>query len=165
MNITRRHALASATGLCGLAALSACAGNTVTVAQFATDAATIANGLNAVLPTIAALAGVPTETIAQITADVAAAQGAAGALATVAAGQAPPVTVVQILVTAVNDVVALSTIAPLSVLIPQPIEMVLVAAKALLPAIEAAAGLASAGEVPAMPADAARLVLKAAAAK
>jgi hypothetical protein len=162
MNITRRHALASATGLCGLAVLSACAGNTVTVAQFAADAATIANGLNAVLPTIAALAGVPTETIAQISADVAAAQGAAVALGAVAAGQAPPVTVVQVLVTAVNDVVALSTIAPLSVLIPQPIEMVLVAAKALLPAIEAAAGLASAGEVPAMSPDAARLILKAA---
>ena len=143
-------------GLATALGLAACT-TTPTVSQVATDARLVASGLAAVVPTVAALAGIPPATVTQINGDLATAQAAAQALASVTAGQAP-VNVVAALVDAVNDIVALATTPPLASLIPPQIETVFAAAHALLPSIEAAAGLSGAAPGT-MPPDAARLIL------
>jgi hypothetical protein len=139
--------------------VAACAS---TPSQIATDAATIDAGLSAELPAIARLAGINADTVTRLQTDLATVHAAATALAAVTVGQAP-VSAVQILVTAVNDAVALATQPPLNALIPPQIETVFVAAHALLPAIEAAAGLSAATTGTTMAPDAARLVLMSAA--
>ena len=130
-----------------------------TVSTLATDAETVAAGLQGILPALAGTAGLPAATEAQIAADVAQAKAAAAALATIAAGQPAPTATVQTLVLAVNDAVKLATTPPLSTTLPPTIEEVFVAASALVPAIETAAGLAGAAPAATANVDAARLVL------
>ena len=140
--------------------LAACA-TTPTLSQMATDAQTVASVLVAALPSIAGIADINPITLANLQGYIADMQSAAGTIATTVGN---PTNAVQMLVQAVNAAVAIVTKPPISALIPAEIETIFLAAAALLPSIEAAAGLSSATATPpAMPPDAARLILKAAA--
>ena len=154
--LSRRTLLAVSAAL----PLAACA-TTPTLSQMATDAQTVASGLAAALPSIAAIADINPITLTTLQGTIADVQSAAGTIATTTGA---PATAVQMLVQAVNAAVAVVTKPPISALIPAAIETIFLAAAALLPSIEAAAGLSSATATPsAMPPDAARLILKAAA--
>ena len=147
-----------------LAPLAAC--GTLTPSTVATDATTIVNGLAAIEPTIVGLAGIPAATAAKIAADLALAQSLLPSLSGIVASFSTPTTALQTIVTAVNDILGLATTAPLAALIPANVETILQAAAALLPVVEAAAGLSSASATaPTMTPDAARVVLKAAVGK
>jgi hypothetical protein len=113
-------------------------------AQIAQDAQILINGLSPAVTTILGIAGVPANLTQQIGADFADARSAAATLAQIVTGQAAPTNTVQTMVRAVNDIAALAVAPPLSTLIPPQYEVVIQAAVALLPAIEAAAGIAAA---------------------
>jgi hypothetical protein len=133
------------------------------MSQLAMDAQVIAAGLTATLPALAGIAGISATTRVALQSYLSDVQSAASAIVATTAGAAP-VSAVQMLVRAVNAAVAVITSAPVNALIPASIEAVFVAASALLPGIEAAAGLLAAADAPGkMPPDTARLILKAAA--
>jgi hypothetical protein len=151
--MNRRHFLATATML----PLAACAVPT-TLSQAATDASTIVTALQAIAPSLLGLLKDPT-LATQIQADIATAAQAAAAVATAAPTSTAPL--IQQIIQAVQ---ALATIVlPLAGL-PPATASIIQAALSLLPGLATAAGLSAAtSTVPAMPPEAARLILRAAA--
>lgn len=133
--LLRTSALAlPAIGLAGCASL----GITLTPAQVAQDAASIAGGLAQVVASLGTAAGLSSTDISTIAQWASTAQTAAsGVASTLTASQALPF-VSQIAV-AVNTVVAI--LAKVTVL-PAPIPTILAAAEVLLPVLESAVGIA-----------------------
>jgi hypothetical protein len=147
-----------------LLAVSACAGQTGNqVAQtVVTDANTLATGLAAELPALAALPGANTAAIAKIKADVADLQKATSALsASLTTTEAQPL--VQQIEADVNALVAAGATLPL----PAGVSVAFQAAEVLLPVLEAGVSMAvpAGAAANAMTPDQAVAVLKAAAAQ
>lgn len=139
------------------AALPAC--TSVQVNQAATDIGLINAGVSAFLASSAA-AAIPAATLNDIKNDAAEIQTAANTVAD-SVTVSPSVSTVQLVVSDVNAILKAAAALPAGV-IPQPEAELLSAANALLPAIEAAVGLAGLpAAAPSMSPDQARAVLAA----
>lgn len=154
MNTLSRRALLRATAIAPIAALMACAGQTVPQAlqQAASDASLIANGLAAVMPQLSPLVSASTLATAQgwLTKLQSAASQLAGIPTTTGA-----VPLVQQIEQGVNAIVGIA--APL--LAATPAGPILTAATVLLPVLETAVGLFVPPAAGGMTPDQARLIL------
>ena len=117
-------------------ALAACGPTNNVIATVSDDAIVIANGLQAILPRLATVAGMSTSTLAIIANAVASLQATAQALKG-ASSTAQAQGFVQKIETYVNTIVSVLA----SFNLPPPIGDVLTAADVLLPIIEVAVGL------------------------
>ena len=163
MPFTRRQILVTT----ALVPLAACSGTaTPSPAQIATDVNLVLNSLTAVVPSVLAASGVPAATAATITQDLATAKVSVAALAALVDGQPVPTATAKQFVLAVNDIFTLASTPPLSALIPPQYEVPIAAVGALLPILEAEAGISLssvAATAPKYTPDNARLILRAAA--
>lgn len=154
--MNRRHFLASAGALAGIAALAGCATGSPPLAQVVADVQTIASGLSGAiekLPPGIIPGGTPSVITAAL-ADLQAVAASIGAADTAAAAQP----LVQRVAVDVNVVVGALASLPL----PAPVSTAFQAAMVLLPVIEAAVGMmVPAGATPgAMTPAQARVVLR-----
>lgn len=146
-----------ATTLAAALILSACTGAAPTAPQIVADAKALDIGVNGAVNNLAAMTPPPAAaTMATLRADAAKLDAAVAVLEQAAAGTASTATPTQVIVAAVNAVVSHASALPL----PPAVQMAFTAASALLPVVEAEAGLTGAvAGVPAMSAAQARAVL------
>ena len=143
--------------LAGTAALAGCA--SLTPAAIASDVQLVATGVQALAPLLGPL-GVPAATIAQVVALAADVSAHVTSIGSVVSSLTPPSNVAAI-VTDVNAIATMVNPFTMNAAVGGQVYTILVAAQALLPAIEAAAGLpVPTGAAPGMSPDDARSLLK-----